>query len=83
MILRNSNHQCWNDQFKKLRELITNQEMYQEALDLFLELHGAVHSSRVSESGLWSFADEVFGDLTEEQYRGIPEKSDFPIVWRL
>ncbi|MBW8002955.1 MAG: DinB family protein [Planctomycetes bacterium] len=81
--MRNSNHQYWNDQFKKLRELITNQEMYQEALDLFLELHGAVHSSRVSESGLWSFADEVLGDLTEEQYRGIPEKSDFSIVWRL
>ena len=61
----NPNRSLWNQRHKELRSLLESAD-HQAAVDLFLEQHAAVHSSAMTGSGSWSFADEVW----EGSYRG-------------
>jgi hypothetical protein len=74
---------CWNDQQKLLRQGMEHpsQESHARTIELFLSQHAAVHHSAVSGSGGWSFADEVWQGLAEQQARGIPPGWAHSIAW--
>ena len=71
----------WNQKQKELRRVLTGADDHSAAIELFLSQHAAVHSTQVSRSEVWSFADEIWQDLTEEEIRTIPRKGDHSIAW--
>jgi hypothetical protein len=75
------NHKIWNQQQKNLRQMLTNPIEHQQAINLFFRQHAMVHSATVSESGLWSFADEVWTGVTEDDARKIPHGCEHSIAW--
>lgn len=40
-----------------------------------------VHSATLSRSGLWSFVDDIWQDMTEEAIRRIPQNCDHSVAW--
>jgi hypothetical protein len=77
----NSNRKLWNQQQQALRHALLRSADHQQALELFLSQHAMVHSAAMSQSSLWSFADEIWGDLTAEAIRRIPPNCDHSIAW--
>jgi hypothetical protein len=77
----NPHHKAWNQQQKALRQALQNPSEHHKALELFLIQHAMVHSTSVSQLGLWSFADEVWQDMNEEAIRRIPQNCDHSVAW--
>jgi hypothetical protein len=77
----NSNRKLWNQQQQALRHALLRSADHQQALELFLSQHAMVHSAAMSGSGLWSFADEIWKDLTEQGVRRIPRDCDHSVAW--
>ena len=75
------NRKHWNDQFKHLRQAFNNPANHQEAIDLFHRQHAIVHDAEMSNSGLHSFADEVWQDASESTIRCVPPKFEHSIAW--
>ena len=75
------NHKMWNQQQKELRSALTRSDDHPTAIELFLSQHAMVHSAAVSQSGLWSFADEIWLGATEEIIRRIPRNCDHSVAW--
>lgn len=75
------NRKYWNDQQKKLRQALNSPANHSQAIAIFLTQHAMVHPAAMSESGLWSFADEIWDGLTEEDIRLIPRGSEHSIAW--
>lgn len=73
----------WNQQQKELRSALENPGQHQKALELFLSQHAALHSSEVSQPGTWTFADELWQDLSENVARRISRNCEHSIVWNL
>jgi hypothetical protein len=71
----------WNDRHKELRHALEISGDRRLATDLFLLQHAAVHSGRISELPVHSFADEVLGNLSEIQWRFIPRGGNHSIAW--
>ena len=67
------NRKSWNNGQQKLRRALTAKD-YQNAVDQFLIQHAMVHSKKMSRMDVWSFEDEVWQGLTDEQFRTIPPK---------
>ena len=40
-----------------------------------------LHSAKMAQTAAWSFEDEVFGDISEEQIRRVPRNCDHSIAW--
>lgn len=72
----------WNDGQQKLRSALTAKD-YQNAVNQFLIQHAMVHSKKVSRMDVWSFEDELWHGLTDEQFRAIPPKGEHSITWIL
>jgi hypothetical protein len=64
-----------------LRRFMTIAGQFDVAMQLFFEQHASLHSARVSESEIWSFEDVLLEDITDEQFRRIPRKSEHSIAW--
>lgn len=64
MALEN-NRQLWNQRQKVLRNALTEKKEQQNAIPLFLDQHAMLHAAEISGTALWSFADEVWQDMTE------------------
>ena len=75
------NRKHWNDQFKLLRQALNNPKKHQTAIDLFLQQHAMVHDAEMSNSGLYSFSDEVWDGTTEATVRRLPPKFEHSIAW--
>ena len=73
----------WNQGQQELREALTHPEEHPKAIELFLRQHAMVHSAQVSKSGLWSFDDEVWQDLSEETARTIRRNLEHSIAWNI
>ncbi len=71
----------WNAQLKILRQLIKKETTYDEAKQLFFELHGMVHASSVSNSDIKTFEDEVWEDLTEKAARTAVNKKKRTVLY--
>lgn len=73
----------WNKDQKELRKLLAAGSDLQSASELFLKQHQPLHSAVLSETELWSYADEIFSDATELEYREIPPGEDHSLLWVL
>lgn len=78
-----TNRKLWNEQQQKLQHALTHTGDHQKAIGLFLEHHAMVHSAMMSQTGLWSFEDEVTKGLTEADFRNIPAKEEHSIAWNI
>jgi hypothetical protein len=79
----NPNRLFWNQQQQALQRALKNPKDFSNAIELFLNQHAIVHSAKMSHSKLWSFEDEIWQDLAEEDARCIPPKSNHSIAWVL
>jgi hypothetical protein len=77
------NRKHWNDQQQVLRRLLMKDKNYPEALPIFLDQHGMVHSAGLQVGVQWSLQDEVLDGLAEDQMRAIPKGSSHSIAWML
>ncbi len=77
----NPNRKLWNQQQKTLRQYLAHAESTQRAIDLFLGQHAMVHSAAMSQSGLWSFEDEILEGISGRQMRTIPKNCEHSIAW--
>ena len=75
------NRKHWNEQLNLLRQALDNPEDHQTAIDLFLRQHAMVHDAEMSNSGLWSFADDVWQGTNEATIRCLPLKFEHSIAW--
>ena len=75
------NRRFLNEQQSELKKLLLDENQFQNAKELFLRHHAMLHSARMAKRDLWSYPDEIFGDLLETQVRLIPPKSEHSIAW--
>ena len=73
----------WSTDQKKLRGMLTSGDQVDESKELFYSQHGVLHSKAVSESDSWSFADQVFLGISQDQLRIIPENHQHSLIWIL
>lgn len=71
----------WNQQQQALRQNLADAETHAQAIELFLHQHAMVHAAEMSNSGLWSFEDDVLSNVTAQQMRMIPRNFDHSIAW--
>ena len=76
------NRKLWNSGQQKLRRALTAKD-YEIAVEQFLIQHAMVHSKKMSRMDVWSFEDELWDGLTEEQFRAIQPKGEHSIAWIL
>jgi hypothetical protein len=65
----------------ELSRLMTNPGQHEKAIQLFISQHAILHSKRMAQIESWSFEDEVFKDLSEEQIRRFPPGGDHSVAW--
>lgn len=53
------------------------------ALDRFVAHHAALHTRSNEWADVWSYEDALLGDLTESQFRKIPDNGEHSIAWVL
>jgi len=73
----------WSAEQKKLREILKAGVDLESARELFYSQHAVLHSREMSGLDGWSYADEIFTDLDETQFRITPEKEDHSLIWIL
>jgi hypothetical protein len=79
----NEQQQTWLQQQERLVVCLATPGLELEALDLAPRQHAHVHASAVSQSGLFSFEDEVLDGLGEQQLRSRPGDEPNSIAWLL
>ncbi|MGV2686912.1 DinB family protein, partial [Clostridium perfringens] len=70
-----SERKQWNENHKKLTQIILDPAKHQSAVDLFLQQHRLLHSSSMSYSPIATLEDELVKDLQEETSRQYPVKA--------
>jgi hypothetical protein len=71
----------WNEQQKALRQALEHPQEYPGAVALFLNQHAMLHAAEVSQSGAYSFDDELWQGLDEITARRIPRNEEHSIAW--
>ena len=77
----NPDRKSWNEKQQALRQALSHPTDLQTTVTLFLDQHAMVHSAEMSNSGLWSFEDEVWQGLNETTVRCIPRGCEHSIAW--
>lgn len=65
----------------ELRRILTSFNQHDKAIQLFLRQHAMLHSAKMAQTEPWSFEDQVFSDMPEEQVRRIPRNCDHSVAW--
>jgi DinB superfamily len=65
----------------ELRRILTSFDQHDKAIQLFLRQHAMLHSAKMAQTEPWSFEDQVFSDMPEEQVRRIPRSCDHSVAW--
>jgi hypothetical protein len=73
----------WNQQQQALRSALSSSAEHAKAIELFLGQQAMVHASAMSQSGLYSFDDELWDGLDDDAARRIPLKGEHSIAWML
>ncbi len=73
----------WTAQQTNLRQLLGAKSHFEEAIQLFLQQHAAVHTAEISGCQSWSLQDEVLDGLSDEQIRAVPRSGENSIAWLL
>jgi len=71
----------WNAQQQVLQRLLTEDKDHPRAIELFLSQHAVLHAAEMAQTGLPSFEDEIWQDLTEQAARHIPKRGEHSIAW--
>ena len=73
----------WTQQQAQLRKALASRANFQEALELFLAQHAAVHSAEISGGQVWSLHDEVLTGLPAPLIKTVPARGQNSIAWLL
>ncbi|MCL6604839.1 MAG: DinB family protein [Paenibacillus sp.] len=76
----------WNENHKRLTEIILNPNEHANAIELFLSQHAFLFSSKMFKSELTTLEDELFQNISEETLRKYPvtcPDTRNSIVWHL
>jgi hypothetical protein len=73
----------WSSSQKELRSLLESGTDLEKVRDLFNKQHSTLHSGKLSRENVYSYADEVFGDLSEDQMRDLSHQDEHSLVWIL
>jgi hypothetical protein len=65
----------------ELHRMLMSFNQYEQAMQLFMHQHAMLHSLKMADTEPWSFEDEVFRDLSEQQVKSIPPNSLHSIAW--
>ncbi len=65
----------------ELRRVLEHAQAYPDAIQQFPNQHATLHSKEVSNSNLPSYEDEILDNITELQFRRIPDKCEHSIAW--
>ena len=79
--LKDTNRVYWNEQFKILQDTWPKPDNFENCINIFLILHGMVHSLQVSALN-FSFEDELWSKMNEVVFRRL-FKGEQPIAWKL
>ena len=74
---------AWSARQKTLREIYKTGTDLEGARDLFYVQHGVLHSQKIFGRENWSYADEIFTGLNEDQFRIIPDNEEHSLIWIL
>jgi hypothetical protein len=78
-----SYRKLWNRQQTEFRGVLLSFNQHSRAIQMFLSQHAMLHSAKLAQSEPWSFEDELFSDLSEEQTRRIPPSFEHSIAWNI
>ncbi|MBN1412256.1 MAG: DinB family protein [Spirochaetales bacterium] len=73
----------WNPKQALLKNIILKMERFNQTLRLCLDMHAFLHDSRVTHSNVKTIMDELWDNLTDEQFRYMPPKKDVSIAWNI
>ncbi len=73
----------WNPKQSRLRETLSDINHFDEAMQICLELHGIVHSGKVSGSLNPTYYDEIWNGLSRETFITMPTTKDVTIAWNI
>ncbi|TCZ79347.1 DinB family protein [Paenibacillus albiflavus] len=76
----------WNENHKKLTNILLKPTEHKTAVELFLHQHSLLHSSIMSNSPIFTLEDELIKDIKEETFRKYPvaaPDTKNSIVWHL
>jgi hypothetical protein len=77
------NRKHWNEQQKEMEHALTRAGEHEKAIALCLWQHAMVHASVMSQTGLYSFDDDLWDGLSEAAARRIPPKGEHSICWMM
>jgi hypothetical protein len=64
-----------------LRRILMSFNQHDKAIQMFLSQHAMLHSAKMAQTEPWSFEDQVFSHMPEEQIRRIPQGCDHSVAW--
>ncbi len=73
----------WNEGQKTLRHALLTADAHHLAVSCFLAQHACLHVAEVSQSGAFSFEDEVLAGLSDADLRFMPAGGQHSILWVL
>lgn len=73
----------WTESQDRLRKALSSRVHFDEALELFLSQHAAVHTAEISGGVGWSLQDEVLNGLSDETIKRVPRPGQNSIAWLL
>lgn len=73
----------WNKQQKIFRQTLLAFDRHEQAIEMFLRQHAALHAAEMAQTGSWSYEDEIMQDLEDVHARQIPNNGEHSIVWVL
>ncbi len=75
------NRKHWNQQMQALQRALARPADHEKIMTLFLKQHAMVHAAEMSQSGLASFDDKLWQDLSTEEVRWLPPQGEHSIIW--
>jgi hypothetical protein len=78
-----SYRKLWNKRQGELRQLLEGGGQFEEAIQLCLRQHAALHAAELAPNEPYSFEDALLDDMAQEQIRCIPGNEDHSVAWLL
>ena len=73
----------WNPKQTLLKEYLKKKDKFTEAMELCLKMHKFLHLSEITSSNEITLADDVWNDLSEEDFEIMPTVKDVTIAWNI
>jgi hypothetical protein len=71
----------WSNRHKELNKLIKKPEYFNQAIEMLLDLHKELHTSKVSNSKGKNMIDLLYEDLQKNEFAIMPTSKDETIAW--